>query len=72
MLTMMLYSTIIYYLHVSIPMVMPHPTTTTKRIAPTIAPTGGDPVGMKKLKVMLHSWSCHVVGWGLYNNIYST
>jgi len=38
-------------------------TTTTTRIAPTIAPTRGDPVGMKKLKVMLHSWSCGRVGF---------
>ena len=43
-------------------MVMPHTTTTTTRIAPTIAPTGGVTAGMKKLKVMLHSWSCGRVG----------
>ena len=47
-------------LHV-IPVVM-HNTTTTTRIAPTIAPTGGDSVGMKKLKVMLYNWSCGRVG----------
>ena len=37
-------------------MVMPH-NITTARIAPTTAPTGGDPVGMKKLKVMLYNTS---------------
>jgi len=42
-------------------MVMPH-TTTTTRIAPTIAPTR-DPVGIKKLKVKLQSWSCGRVGF---------
>jgi len=59
-------SSIIYYLHVIIPMVMPHNTTTT-RIVPTIAPTGGDPVGMKKLKVMLCNWSYGRVGFIHYS-----
>jgi len=60
-------SSIIYYLHVIIPMVMPHTTTTTAIIAPTIAPTGGDPVGMKKLKVMLCNWSYGRVGFIHYS-----